>query len=197
MSKRLVTVFGATGNQGGSVVRSLAESRIAERLEIKAFTRDPTSGSSQKLTSLETKAKIFPTKVDLDDIVSKSGNPFNGVNIVFANTNTFDGGAELEVKRGKAIIDAAKEARVELFIWSTLPSAKDISNGKYTQIEHFEAKAQITEYLRASGLKWTALSPGWFAENIKVFHMAEKDGANAFKINYSVMKPDVKSEYKQ
>ncbi|PWN23447.1 NAD(P)-binding protein [Microstroma glucosiphilum] len=193
MSTTTIAVFGATGNQGGAVVRSLAaSSKLAKKVKIQAVTRDPSSDKSKALSNIPGGEAVEPIKIDLDSLASDNADCLKGVDVVFANTNTFEGGPEKEVARGKALIDAAKKANVGLFVWSTLPSAKEMSSGKYTEVEHFEAKAKVTEYLKASGIKWTALSLGWFAENIPTFHMVQKDGSDAFKVNYSILKPDTK-----
>ena len=49
-SKKILVVFGATGAQGGSVVRSvLADPKAANEFHIRAVTRDPTKPTAKKL----------------------------------------------------------------------------------------------------------------------------------------------------
>lgn len=48
--------------------------------------------------------------------------------------------AEKEVADGKAIVDAAKSAGVELLVWSGLEPVKKVSGGKYTEVLHFDTK---------------------------------------------------------
>lgn len=49
MSK-LITVFGATGNQGGSVIEAiLADSELSKEFKIRGITRDTTKKSAQDL----------------------------------------------------------------------------------------------------------------------------------------------------
>lgn len=53
MSKQAIVVFGATGKQGGSVVKTiLADRKAASKFHIKAVTRDPTKESSKALAAL-------------------------------------------------------------------------------------------------------------------------------------------------
>ena len=53
MAKSTIVVFGATGKQGGSVVKSiLADSNAAAQFHVKAVTRDPSKGSAKALASL-------------------------------------------------------------------------------------------------------------------------------------------------
>jgi hypothetical protein len=51
-----------------------------------------------------------------------------------------------EVDEGKAMIDAALEAGVKLFIFSALPSPKKASGGKYTQVHHCKSRSFLPLY---------------------------------------------------
>jgi uncharacterized protein YbjT (DUF2867 family) len=47
---KLITVFGATGNQGGSVIEAiLADSQLSKEFKIRGITRDTTKKSAQDL----------------------------------------------------------------------------------------------------------------------------------------------------
>lgn len=53
MSKQTIVVFGATGKQGGSVVRSLLKDpRSASKFHVKAVTRDIAKDSAKALATL-------------------------------------------------------------------------------------------------------------------------------------------------
>lgn len=53
MAKQTITVFGATGKQGSSVVKSiLGDSKASSQFNVKAVTRDPTKDSAKALASL-------------------------------------------------------------------------------------------------------------------------------------------------
>ena len=57
MAKRTLVIFGATGKQGGSVVKSiLADPNAASQFHVKAVTRDPTKGSAKSLVNLGAEA---------------------------------------------------------------------------------------------------------------------------------------------
>ena len=56
MTKLTITVFGSTGKQGSSVVKSvLADSKASSQLYVKAVTRDPSKDSARALASLGAK----------------------------------------------------------------------------------------------------------------------------------------------
>ncbi len=49
-SKKILVVFGATGNQGGSVVKAiLNDPTTAEQFQIRAITRDPSAPAALAL----------------------------------------------------------------------------------------------------------------------------------------------------
>jgi len=49
---KLLVVFGATGNQGGSVIQSvLADPRTAKEFKIRGITRDPSKENAQALAA--------------------------------------------------------------------------------------------------------------------------------------------------
>lgn len=53
MAKQTIVVFGATGKQGGSVVKTiLADPKTAAKYHVKAVTRDTTKEAAQKLKEL-------------------------------------------------------------------------------------------------------------------------------------------------
>ena len=53
MAKRTIVIFGATGKQGGSIVKAiLADPKAASQFHVKAVTRDPTKGSAKSLAAL-------------------------------------------------------------------------------------------------------------------------------------------------
>jgi len=65
---------------------------------------------------------------------------------------------------GKNIVDAAKKANIEHFIWSSLPNVEKITNGKWN-VPHFTDKARVDEYLQKSGLNYTIVSLAFYYEN--------------------------------
>lgn len=56
---------------------------------------------------------------------------------------------DVEVQQGKNVADAAATVgSLDRFILSALCNAKKLSKGKYTQVYHFDSKANIVEYVR-------------------------------------------------
>ena len=64
---KLITIFGATGNQGGSVVKSiLAHPTLSKEYKVRAITRDPSKPNAQALAA----KGVEPVKADMEDAAS-------------------------------------------------------------------------------------------------------------------------------
>lgn len=173
MSKTL-TVIGATGTQGSSVVFAALES--SETWHIRAVTRDPTGRAAQALQA----KGVEIVKADLMDASSLT-NAFAGSYAIFAATDFFgpfallgadvDKAMEVEWTQTNNIIQAALGCEtLQHFVWSTLPHASRISCGKSDKIGHFEAKNRGEDLIRTlpSLLARTTFAyVGWYASNFQ------------------------------
>jgi nucleoside-diphosphate-sugar epimerase len=134
MSKKQITVFGATGAQGSSVLRSLSQNTTTP-FSLRGTTRNPTSTASKSL--LEQVPDLDLVQADGWDKASTVA-AFRGSWGAFVNTNSDDAVFEnpeetrTEVDLGKIIVDAAIEAGVEVLVYSGFNSAKEITGGKVT-----------------------------------------------------------------
>jgi len=159
---RIVTVFGATGTQGSSVIDALLADKT---FTVRAVTRNPDSDASKALKG----RGVEVVKGDLNDKQSLV-KALKGSEAVFGVTNFWDpsifpANQTAEIGQGKNLVDAAKEAGIKFFVWSSLPSGSKTSNGKYTKILHLDNKSIIEDYLRESGLTNATVMTGWFLEN--------------------------------
>lgn len=75
------------------------------------------------------------------------------------------------------MVDSAKAAGVKLFVWSSLESVNKISNGKLS-VGSFDSKADVTEYLKASGLPYKLVSPAGFLSTFFAGPLAPKKQAD-------------------
>ncbi|KIJ61553.1 hypothetical protein HYDPIDRAFT_115710 [Hydnomerulius pinastri MD-312] len=162
MSTRVVAVFGATGTQGSSVVKALLnDGTFVPRV----VTRNPNSEKALKLKELGAEV----AQADLWDVPSLKS-AMNGVEAVYGVTDYYDPknsaeGHTSEMLLGQNLVDAAVEANVKYFIWSSLPHSTRVSNGKYPNVYHFDNKANVEDYLRDSNLPHSIIHTGWFSEN--------------------------------
>jgi putative NADH-flavin reductase len=172
---KLLTVFGATGNQGGSVVKSvLAHPTLSKEYKIRAITRDPSKPNAQALAA----KGVEPVKADMEDAESVK-QALEGSYAVFAVTNYWEKASkDLEIQQGKAIADAAKAVGVKHLVWSALPNATKLTNGVLSHIEHFDSKAEVAEYIESikGDMVATYFMPGFYMSNIKGSIKPGQDG---------------------
>jgi uncharacterized protein YbjT (DUF2867 family) len=150
-NNRLILITGATGRQGGAVLRVLRE----KGYPVCAVTRHPERSEAMALVGHGTEI----VRADLNDLPSLT-RAVEGVYGVFGVTTPYQEGVEHEVQQGKNLIDAAQRSRVSHFVLSSVASAD-----RRTGIPHFESKYAIEEHLRSSGLKYTIFRPVFFMEN--------------------------------
>jgi len=132
MSAKLITVFGATGAQGSSVLRSLSQNTTTP-FTLRGTTRNSSSASSKTL--LKQVPRLDLVQADGWDKASMVA-AFRGSKGAFVNTNSddsvFDDPSETrtEVDLGKIVVEAAIEAGVEILVYSGATSATKTSGGK-------------------------------------------------------------------
>ncbi|KAH7042849.1 NmrA family transcriptional regulator [Macrophomina phaseolina] len=178
MSK-LITVFGATGNQGGSVISSiLAHTVLSKEFKVRGITRDPSKPAAQALIAkgVEVKSADLNSKSSLTDAI-------RGSHTVFLVTNYWETAKyDVEVAQGKNVADVAKEAGVKHLIFSSLLHATKTTNGRLKHIPHFDAKADIEEYIRKSGIPATFYLPGFFMSNFAQMLQKGEDGSYTYAV---------------
>ncbi|KAF1832857.1 NAD(P)-binding protein [Decorospora gaudefroyi] len=160
--KMLAVVLGATRGQGGSVVNALLKTG---QYSIRGVTHDANTPEARRLQE----RGVEVVAADLDDPSSLDA-AFASAHVIFAVTTMYDGDVEREVAQGKKVADSAAAVdMLQHFIWSTLPSASAISDGKIP-VPHMDGKAQVDEYilnaLPALAQKTTFYWGGFYAENV-------------------------------
>jgi uncharacterized protein YbjT (DUF2867 family) len=135
-SKQLIAVIGATGQQGGSVVRALKAQGL---FKVRALTRHP--GKHRGLAD-----EVVEADLDRPETLKAA---FEDAHGVFLVTNFWEPGTD-EGKQAAAAVRAAKEAGVKHFIWSTLPDVEAISGGTLN-VPHFTGKAKIDRIVKDAG----------------------------------------------
>jgi len=135
-TKKLIAVIGATGHQGGAVVRAL---QASGQFKVRALTRNP--AKHPQLAD-----EVVLADLDRPETLKAA---FTGAHGVFLVTNAWEPGSD-EPKQARAAVHAAKDAGVQHFIWSTLPNVENISRGKL-DVPHFTDKAKIERIVREAG----------------------------------------------
>jgi uncharacterized protein YbjT (DUF2867 family) len=170
--KKIIAVLGATGSQGGGMVRALLEDAT---FAVRALTRDPSSPKGVALA--EAGAQVVAA--DLDDEASLDAG-FAGVHGAFVVTNYWApltpeqeaerSRAERELDQAKAAARALERAGARHVIWSTLEDTRGrfandlaIPDVEGYKVPHFDAKAEADAFF--AGLPTTYLRTTLFYEN--------------------------------
>jgi uncharacterized protein YbjT (DUF2867 family) len=189
MSKSLLVVFGATGNQGNSTANFvLSDPELSQRYAVRAVSRDI---SSPKMQDLKSKGAEL-AQADLDDASSLPA-ALEGAEYLFFITNTsYEGGSrDIETRQAMNVCLAAIKAGVEYIIFSSMSHPFKISKGKLRHVDHFDDKAEIEQWIRSLPLKSSFFAPGSFMQNF-TFHLTPRPSPKAdgtFVVS-SILNPD-------
>ena len=157
---KVIVVFGATGKQGGAVIKALEESPVA--WNVKAATRNPASASARELV----KRGVMPVAADMGDTASLT-QALDGAYGVYSVQGNFENDHEgREIRYGRNVVDSARSAGVSHFVFGSVGGA-DRDSG----VPHFVSKRQIELHLLDSGIPFTILRPASFMDNFRSFPM--------------------------
>jgi uncharacterized protein YbjT (DUF2867 family) len=149
--RKLIAVVGATGQQGGAVVRAL---QASGQFKVRALTRNP--GRHRDLAE-----EVVEADLDRPETLKAA---FEGAHGVFLVTNFWEPGTD-ELKQATAV-RAAKDAGVKHLIWSTLPDVEEVSGGKL-HVPHFTGKAKVDRIVKESGFPYhTFVIAPFFYQNL-------------------------------
>ena len=148
-NKKLIAVIGATGQQGGGVVRAL---QASSQFKVRALSRNP--GKHRELAD-----EVVEADLNRPETLKAA---FEGAHGVFLVTNFREKGTD-EFKQSTAAVRAAKDVGVQHFVWSTLPNVEAISGGKF-DVPHFTGKAKIDRIVKEAGFPHHTfvIAPGYY-----------------------------------
>jgi uncharacterized protein YbjT (DUF2867 family) len=175
--KPTIAVVGATGQQGGGLVRAiLADGRVRAR----ALTRDPSSERAQELRALG--AEVVFADLDAPATVERA---FAGAQGAFCVTNYWEHfDADRETRQAHGLAAAAQRAGLRHVVWSTLEDTRrflpadgrrmPVLMGSY-KVPHFDAKGEADRFFVERGLPVTLLRTSFYWDNL-VTAMAPQRG---------------------
>jgi len=138
--KKLITVFGATGNQGCSVICYLNDTK---EYTLRGVCRNVDDEEARKLKS---KGVQMVAGDMVKNSVDELATIMKGSYGAFLMTNFWDPSTmNKEEEQGRKLVDAARKAGVKLLMWSTLPNVEKHSG---LDVPHFTDKAKVEEYIR-------------------------------------------------
>jgi uncharacterized protein YbjT (DUF2867 family) len=147
---KVVLVMGATGRQGGAVVRHM----LPKGWKLRALTRNPQSHAAQSLA----RQGVELVQGDMEDTNSLA-RAAAGVYGIYSVQDFWAVGARREIQQGKNVADAAEKAGVKHFVYSSAGGAE-----RNTGIPHFDSKWEVEKHIRSLGLPATVFRPAGFME---------------------------------
>jgi uncharacterized protein YbjT (DUF2867 family) len=156
--KLTVLVTGATGQQGGHLVREL----IARGHSVRALTRKPESAGAAALAARG--VTIVPGDFEDQGSLERAA---RGVDTLFAMATPLESGANAETRAGINIVRAASAVGVSHLVYSSVAGAD-----RATGIPHFDSKFEVEKEIRRSGVPFTIVAPVFFMENFLADWMA-------------------------
>ncbi len=180
--KKIIAVVGATGSQGGGLVRAIMSDKSSS-FTARALTRDVKSEKAKELAKLGAEL----VQADVDDVASLK-RAFKGAYGAYCVTFFWAHfSPDKEFAEAKAMAEAAKHAGLQHVIWSTLEDTRKwvpLSDnrmptlmGKY-KVPHFDSKGQADQVYRELGLPTTFLLTSFYWDNMIYFGMGPKKGAD-------------------
>jgi uncharacterized protein YbjT (DUF2867 family) len=182
MDRKIIVATGATGAQGGGLVRAILADPSGG-FAVRALTRDVNSEKAKALAKAG--AEVVAANVDDVDSLKKA---FRGAHGAYCVTFFWDHfSPDREKAQALHMAEAAKDAGLKHVIWSTfedtrasIPLSDDrmpTLQGKY-KVPHFDAKAEADAYFKERGLPTTYLLTSFYWDNLIHFGMGPKRGSD-------------------
>ena len=178
--KKIIAVVGATGAQGGGLVRAILNDPKGG-FTARAITRDTKSDKARELAQLG--ADLVAADIDDEASVRKA---FEGVQGAFCVTFFWEHfSPEKEISQVQNMAEAAKASGVKHVIWSTLEDTRQwvpitdnrmpTLKGKY-KVPHFDGKGESNKLFTNLGVPTTFMLASFYWDNLIYFGMGPKKG---------------------
>ena len=189
-NKKIITVFGATGAQGGGLVRAILADKNSD-FSVRAVTRDANSEKAKALKQLGADVVV----ADIDDVQSVINAVEGAYGAYFVTFFWEHFSVEKEQQEVANFIKAAKEAHLKHIIWSTLEDTRNwmaleddrmpTLQGKY-KVPHFDGKGEADKFFVDAGVPTTFLKTSFYWDNFIHFGMGPKKSEDG---NYYITLP--------
>ena len=178
--KKIITIFGATGAQGGGVAHAILNDPNSE-FSVRAVTRNPDSDKAKELARMG--AEVVAADIDDKESMKRALEGAYGAYFVTFFWAHFS--PEKEYAEAKSMAEAAKEAGLQHVIWSTLEDTRQwvpldddrmpTLQEKY-KVPHFDAKGEADKIFKDLGVPTTFLRASFYWDNFIHFGMGPKKG---------------------
>ena len=178
--KKVIAVAGATGAQGGGLVRAILTDPSGD-FAVRALTRDVNGTKAKEFARLG--AEVVAADIDNPENLKKA---FQGAYGAFCVTFFWAHfSPEKEMAEAKAMAEAAKATGLRHVIWSTLEDTRKwvplsdnrmpTLHGKY-KVPHFDGKGASDHFFTDAGVPTTFLLTSFYWDNFIHFGMGPKKG---------------------
>ena len=178
--RKVIAVLGATGAQGGGLVRAILNDPNGG-FAARVLTRDVNGVKAQEFARLG--AEVVAADVDDPESLKKAFEGAYGAYCVTFFWAHFS--PEKEMAEAKAMAEAAKAAGLRHVIWSTLEDTRmwiplsdnrmPTLQGNY-KVPHFDAKGESNHFFTDEGVPTTFLLTSFYWDNFIYFGMGPKKG---------------------
>jgi uncharacterized protein YbjT (DUF2867 family) len=179
-SKKIITVFGATGAQGGGLVRSILQDNSGD-FGVRAVTRDTGSDKAKELAQMGAEL----VAADIDDPKSVENALKDAYGAFFVTFFWAHYSAEKEKAEAAIFANAARQAALQHAIWSTLEDTRNYIplsdqrmptlQGQY-KVPHFDGKGESDKLFIEAGVPVTFLLASFYWDNFIYFGAGPKRG---------------------
>ena len=180
--KQVIAVLGATGAQGGGLVRAILAD-TSGGFAARVITRDVNGAKAQEFAKLG--AEVVAADVDNPESLRKAFQEAYGaycVTFFWAHLSV-----DKEMAEAKSMAEAAKAAGLQHVIWSTLEDTRKwvplsdnrmpTLQGKY-KVPHFDGKGEANHFFTDAGVPVTFLLTSFYWDNFIYFGMGPQKGAD-------------------
>jgi len=151
-NSKTILVIGATGNQGGAVIKALLETDF----KIRGLTRKVDSKKA-KILSAKGIEMIQGNLADLESLKKAMKHCYG----VYSVQNFMTAGIKKEIEHGKNVAVLAKENGIQHFVYSSVGGAERNSG-----VPHFDSKREIEKEIISLKIPYTIIRPTFFYENL-------------------------------
>lgn len=180
--KKVIAVIGATGAQGGGLVRAVLADP-GGGYAVRAITRDAGSEKARALAAAG--AEVVAADTDRPETLAAA---FAGAHGVFCVTNYWEHySPDREGAQATAVARATKAAGVKHVVWSTLEDTRGVLalddpsvptlQGAY-KVPHFDSKGQVDRVFASEAAPTSYLLAAFYWDNFVHFGMGPRAGEN-------------------
>lgn len=181
-AKKIITVFGATGAQGGGLIRAICSDPNSE-FTTRAVTRDINSDKAKELAKLGAEV-VYGDLGNAESVHNALAGAYGAFFVTFFWAHF---SPEQEKAEAAVFAKAAKDAGIKHAIWSTLEDTRELvplhddrmpTLKEFYKVPHFDAKGESNKLFTEAGVPTTFFHASFYWDNFIYFGAGPKRGAD-------------------